>query len=235
MKIVINRIPISKKRHKCRCMHGIGMAYDPQMEEMNEIRKEIRYAFHKAFNSLSKRDVLEASEIALGSTFDVKMTFYLPAPRSLAKRKLNALLWHFSPCVKKPDLDNLAKLFLDCATGVIWKDDALIETLTLKKRFSENPRTEIEIMAKKDLTQTALVSGLFAVITPGELQGLLDDAIELSNLFDGDVEEFISVAQGDLRLVVLSEAAGQLKEMGLKWGALMSKLTQVPKRSLPPC
>lgn len=60
-------------------------------------------------------------------------------------------LWHF----RKPDLDNLIKAVLDSISkagynkvdkqGIVWSDDNVICDLRATKKYSPNPRIEVEI------------------------------------------------------------------------------------------
>ena len=46
----------------------------------------------------------------------------------------------------KPDADNLAKAALDACNGIIWRDDALICSLLVKKRYAAYPCLEIKVV-----------------------------------------------------------------------------------------
>lgn len=45
----------------------------------------------------------------------------------------------------RPDLDNIVKFLLDVCNGIIYRDDSLISSMSVKKVYSENPRTEFTI------------------------------------------------------------------------------------------
>lgn len=52
------------------------------------------------------------------------------------------------PKVSKPDLDNVLKLILDAATGVVWHDDCQVASALIEKRVGaqgEPPRTQVGI------------------------------------------------------------------------------------------
>jgi len=47
--------------------------------------------------------------------------------------------------VKKPDIDNIQKLFFDVMSGLIYHDDNQIWKVEAKKLYSEIPRTCIKL------------------------------------------------------------------------------------------
>lgn len=88
---------------------------------------------------------------ARGAQFDtetplgVEARFYMPIPKSLSKRRQEALNgeWH----TKKPDADNLLKAILDGCNGIAYRDDSQIAFTAACKIYSDCPRAEIEITA----------------------------------------------------------------------------------------
>lgn len=60
-----------------------------------------------------------------------------------SKPKSKTLLGKAHPC--KPDLSNLIKLYEDIATSVLYKDDAQIASISARKVYSDNPRTELRV------------------------------------------------------------------------------------------
>jgi Holliday junction resolvase RusA-like endonuclease len=78
----------------------------------------------------------------------VRMSFFLPRPKSHYGTGRNAgKLKSSAPPYpdKKPDVDNYEKFAADCLNGLAWKDDSQVVDCHSKKRYSENPRTVIEI------------------------------------------------------------------------------------------
>lgn len=68
----------------------------------------------------------------------LKSIFYVPIPSSYSKRKQEQL--DGTPSKKKPDEDNLTKLYRDIFTEVgIWKDDAQICAGLYAKAYSTHP------------------------------------------------------------------------------------------------
>lgn len=74
---------------------------------------------------------------------ELLIVFYMPIPRSTSKKRAESL--KNAPHVKRPDVDNLAKLVLDALNGIAWKDDSQVFKMTVEKRYSDNPRTEVTI------------------------------------------------------------------------------------------
>lgn len=138
IRIVLDGVPIAKKRTKCTCIGGHARIYDPQIkDEMLEVSERILEA------AKSAGIVEKAISLPSNQRTHVQMHFVMPIPTSLSNRKQMALLG--MPHEKKPDLDNLAKLYLDCGSGILWNDDAEISKLTLEKSYGDQPRTEIHI------------------------------------------------------------------------------------------
>ena len=89
-----------------------------------------------------------APDELLTGPLSVDMRFYFSRPnshygtgRNAGKLKDSAPGCH----TKKPDIDNLRKLFMDALTGIIFKDDSQVCRGTTSKSYSEKPRTEIFI------------------------------------------------------------------------------------------
>ena len=80
-----------------------------------------------------------------------------PTPKARAKTRdtfkkfLAERLWH----AKKPDIDNLVKALFDSIStagynkvdkkGIVWTDDSIVCGLIARKKYSPNPRIELEI------------------------------------------------------------------------------------------
>jgi Holliday junction resolvase RusA-like endonuclease len=71
----------------------------------------------------------------------------IPASYSKQKRK-DALSGVLKP-TKKPDLDNVAKCFLDSMNEIVYLDDKLVVNLHVTKVYAETPA--VEVMVKEDL------------------------------------------------------------------------------------
>lgn len=127
MIIVIPGIPIAKKRARFfRCGNGIR-SYDIQHSEMDIIRLHM----------------LPHKNPQPNLSYLVEIECHMPIPLSSSKTQIERL--KNQPHLKKPDVDNLAKTYLDCGTGIFWHDDKQIISLKVSKKYSDDPKTIIRI------------------------------------------------------------------------------------------
>lgn len=76
---------------------------------------------------------------------------YYSVPVSLSKKKRAALFG--TPCLKKPDADNIAKIILDSLNGGVgWTDDSQVTELRVEKRYvtndEERARVEVTVIGE---------------------------------------------------------------------------------------
>ena len=57
------------------------------------------------------------------------------------------------PCDTRPDVDNLAKMFLDICSRLFWVDDSQISSLTFSKWWGDHPGIALEILEMGKDTQ----------------------------------------------------------------------------------
>ena len=69
---------------------------------------------------------------------------YRPIPSSLSKKKKADAIAGILRPTKKPDLNNLVKGIKDGMSKVIWKDDAQIVEMTVRKFYSESPKAVVK-------------------------------------------------------------------------------------------
>jgi Holliday junction resolvase RusA-like endonuclease len=193
MKIIIEGDPIPRQRQRCACLNGRGHSYTKteHRKEMDNVRKHILTAWNDIFNNPSSQYAQECALFAPGSTFLINLYFYLPLIKSDTIALKNLKLWGIISCTEKPDFDNLAKLYTDCATDIIWKDDKqIIKATAWKVKYSENPRTEMEIMTKKELNITDDRLKVFKLFSPSELRQMLEDCYYLGTVLRNTPEAF---------------------------------------------
>jgi len=70
-------------------------------------------------------------------------------PKSYSKKRLEACLSGAERPAKKPDIDNIAKSFLDAMNGTVYLDDTQVVELNLKKIYSAVAGVNVAIMEAK--------------------------------------------------------------------------------------
>lgn len=75
---------------------------------------------------------------------ELNLTFYMPIPETWSKKK--KLEMDGEPHTSRPDRDNLEKGVCDALNKIAWKDDGQVCQGRTVKRYSREPRIEIEII-----------------------------------------------------------------------------------------
>jgi Holliday junction resolvase RusA-like endonuclease len=70
----------------------------------------------------------------------------LPVPQSYPKKRREACLNGSELPCKKPDIDNIAKTYLDAMNGVIFVDDTQVIDLHVKKVYAEKAGVDVMVM-----------------------------------------------------------------------------------------
>ena len=111
-----------------------GHTYTP--EKTREYEKLVKLEF--------LRQVGKASP--LEGPVEADVTAYYRIPKSVSKKKREAMLRGEVRPTGKPDLDNIAKAVLDSLNGIAYRDDAQVTELRIRKYYSEEPRVELSIL-----------------------------------------------------------------------------------------
>ncbi len=69
-----------------------------------------------------------------------------PIPKSYTKKRSEACLTGIERPSKKPDIDNVAKCFLDAMNGIIYLDDTQVVELHIKKLYSLLSGVDVLVM-----------------------------------------------------------------------------------------
>ncbi|WP_054777853.1 RusA family crossover junction endodeoxyribonuclease [Lacticaseibacillus saniviri] len=81
----------------------------------------------------------------LEGPIDFRLMIYRPIQKAGSKLlKADKANGKVLPTVK-PDLDNVYKAVSDALTGIVYVDDNQITDLIVIKRYSDNPRVEVEV------------------------------------------------------------------------------------------
>ncbi|ARL77580.1 hypothetical protein BOC55_35230 [Burkholderia pseudomallei] len=137
---VVPGIPVGKGRHRSRIAH-------------DELAREYVHTYTPRKTAKYERNVAIEAKIAMrgrrpvdGAVCLIVRAFY-PIPSSWPQwRKHDARVGLLVPRVK-PDWDNIGKACSDAMNGVVYVDDVAIVSATVHKRYSIDPRVEIEVFA----------------------------------------------------------------------------------------
>lgn len=132
LKLVIDGVPVPKGRPR---FTKAGVAYTPAKTRDYEKQAAIIADIGMRANGLKMFEC----------PVTVMATAYLQIPKSMTKKDRAAAVAGVLLPAKKPDIDNIAKAALDGLNGIVWRDDSLIVGLSIKKRYSERPRLEIDV------------------------------------------------------------------------------------------
>ncbi len=81
----------------------------------------------------------------LPGAFALVIRAYMSIPKSTSKKRRFLMLIRKIWPIKKPDVDNIAKIVMDALNGTAYIDDAACVSLLVEKEYSDTPRVEIEI------------------------------------------------------------------------------------------
>lgn len=137
-KIVLPGKPQPLKRPRFSIKSGntrVCKAYNSQSKEMYNLAFIVAHQWkHKC-----------GQHFPLEGPVQLDVTFFMPIPKSLSKKKKDSLDGEFH--TKKVDLDNLFKLVADVLTrALVYEDDSQVAVVNTEKVYSSEPRTEITII-----------------------------------------------------------------------------------------
>jgi len=89
------------------------------------------------------------SQKPLETPLSVFLYIRLPIPQSYSKKRTEACLSGSERPTKKPDIDNVAKAFLDAMNGTVYLDDTQVVELNIKKVYSAVAGVDVAIMEAK--------------------------------------------------------------------------------------
>ena len=99
--------------------------------------------------------IKDAAKQAMGNSAPletpVTVAIYItvPIPASYSKKRTEACLSGSERPIKKPDIDNIAKCFLDAMNEIVYLDDTQVLTLHVTKVYGTVGM--VEVMVKEDL------------------------------------------------------------------------------------
>ncbi len=75
----------------------------------------------------------------------IEITAYLKIPKCTSKKMAEKMLDDEISPLKKPDIDNIAKVVLDAINNYVIKDDIQVSKMSVEKKYSENEKLIIKI------------------------------------------------------------------------------------------
>ena len=124
---VVQGNPVGKARPRFN-----GHAYTEQKTRAYE--QLVRIMYRSKYNGEPK---------ATGNV-SIEIRITIAVPKSATKKERQALL--SARPMKKPDLDNVAKIILDALNGVAYEDDKQVTSLTIYREWGETPQVEVWIL-----------------------------------------------------------------------------------------
>lgn len=112
-----------------------GHAYDPEKSHA-----------YKAAVALLARRAMKGNEPMDGAV-GCYIEFTHTIPKSFTKGKRLAARYGMYAKATRPDIDNLAKGVMDAIKGIVWRDDAQVTTLSLRKRYGDEPGVLVRVWA----------------------------------------------------------------------------------------
>ena len=113
--------PIAQKRHR----FARGFVYDPSSKD----KKQVIYQVVEQFK-----------EKPMECPVYIDFTFVCKRPKSHYRTgKYSKILKHTAPefMVKKPDIDNQIKFYMDCMNKICYLDDAQVYSIAASKKYVE--------------------------------------------------------------------------------------------------
>lgn len=89
--------------------------------------------------------VAEQQSWPLEGALELVVDCVLPIPASWSKRKQEEARRNLLPHLSRPDVDNLGKLVMDSANGVLWKDDSQLVRVTFEKHYGPVAGTAVTL------------------------------------------------------------------------------------------
>lgn len=100
---------------------------------------------YEGFIALQAQIAMAGHDLVEGPV-EVRMFIALKVPASWPQKKQRQALEGLVLPTTKPDKDNVIKAVFDALNGVVWKDDVQVVDLVSKKRYSTQPRVDVEVV-----------------------------------------------------------------------------------------
>jgi crossover junction endodeoxyribonuclease RusA len=117
-------LPVAQPRQRTRVVATAGRTftqnYTPSTHPVQDWKATIRLA------ASSQTEPMMEGPLMLG------VDFVFPRPKSQTRKAGNVATWKAT----KPDWDNLGKALADALTGILWRDDAQLAVVLIRKKVA---------------------------------------------------------------------------------------------------
>lgn len=127
--------PFGKQRPKFSRAGGFVKTYTPK--ETVNYENLVKLEYERQCGSLPP--------IPAGKPVAISITAEFQPPASASKKKREAMLNGDILPMVKPDADNIAKIICDALNGIAYTDDKQVTRITVRKIYSDFPKTWITI------------------------------------------------------------------------------------------
>jgi len=103
------------------------------------------------YETLVKELFIISNQKKIMGELKAKINCYFSIPKSASKSKKSEMYNGIIRPVKKPDLDNIAKICLDALNTLAYDDDSQVVELCISKWYANMPRVEICISVESIL------------------------------------------------------------------------------------
>jgi Holliday junction resolvase RusA-like endonuclease len=151
IKFIVEGEPIGKARPRFRRMYVKDKAgqpkevistYTPQKTVKYEDRVREAYLSEAAYQPMRWPDK---------QPLEMIINAYMSVPKSASRKAIYRMISALFP-TKKPDVDNIFKGIADSLNGVAYRDDSQIVSATINKIWSTDPRAEVIIRDKQNMS-----------------------------------------------------------------------------------
>lgn len=153
--IIIPGIPVPQARMRHSSFRGFPQIFDPNARQKADIRKYILENYPRSNPQFPR----------------VSFVFFMPIPKSTSKRVYNQYSCGTRKHTKKPDVDNLVKLYLDCVDGLLLTQDSRVSLGFAVKLYHPEPKTIIWIEETiEELTPLEVDRDAWLYLQPAECE-----------------------------------------------------------------
>lgn len=123
--------PTGKGRPRFKRMGNFVQTYTPA--NTAEYEKLVRLKFQNAGGVITEKPV------------KIEIIAFFAPPKSVRKKDKAEMLANRILPMKKPDVDNIAKIVLDALNQIAYKDDSQVIELVVKKRYASDAKVLVHI------------------------------------------------------------------------------------------